>query len=171
MSRLTAILILGLVALFAIGGAVALAQTVTTDSGAPGTENAIGPGACINGVTGNGDWEQMKQYHEQVHGEGSWDQMQNGDWQDMQDWHNQMHGPDANWEDMEQHHEQIHGEGSWEDMQDVCPIGPGTQQDQTGQTTEGTTQGIAQGTGPGYNGSMMDGSGNNARGGGSMMGW
>ena len=123
MSRFTAIMILAIVALLSVGAAVALADAVT-----PEGDGSTEGWTCPTG--GTVDAEAMKQYHESVHGQGTWgdmeqmhDQMMNGDDSAMKQHHEQMHGegswenmpgPGANAEEMKQHHESIHGEGSWE---------------------------------------------------------
>lgn len=97
MSRFTAIMILVLITFLTIGAAVALAEVVAPDGSGNGAEED--DATCPMGV--EGDEGTMREHHESMHGEGSWEDMP---------------GPGASAEEMKQYHESIHGEGSWEDM-------------------------------------------------------
>jgi hypothetical protein len=137
MSRFTSIAILVLVAFLTIGAAVALAEVVTTDDSRVGGEED-GTHTCP--MNNDGDEGAMREHHEAIHGEGSWEDMPMGECteemrEEMGQHHDMIHGeggcedmPAAgSTEDMKEHHESMHGEGSWEGMEGLCPTAEGQQ--------------------------------------------
>ena len=105
------VLVLGVVALAAVAWA-----------GAAGPNRQAGPGPMMGsdepgpGAWDEGDWADMAQWMEQMHGTGPGAEGE-GDWADMAQWMEQMHGTDSgawdeeSWQGMTEWMERVPQEG------------------------------------------------------------